>query len=135
MASALTNNGKAFIASKINNAASNTNDTAKYASWGTGGAAAATATDTQLATEATEARITGTESIVTTTLTNDTSRVVSLHTCNATGKSVDECMRANSATIAAGNATTNVCVCRHTFTAIPIVQFDQITFTQDIKIA
>jgi len=76
MASVLTNAGRAIITSAL--AAS----TAKYVAMGTGAGTAA-ATDTTLFTEV-ETRTSGTQSQQTTSVTNDTYRVVGTVTATAT---------------------------------------------------
>jgi hypothetical protein len=67
----------------------------KFVGWGTG-AGTAGATDTDLFTPATEARVTGAQSQITTTTTNDTYQVVATLTANA-GKTITNVMIFDSA--------------------------------------
>ena len=70
-----THAGSAIVANRIKG-----DGTApKYAHWGTG-TNAATTSDTALQTARAESRVAGTESIVTTTQTNDTYQVVATFT-------------------------------------------------------
>lgn len=69
MASVFTNAGKAAAAAAVIAAA-----TMKYLGWGTG--SGQTASSNALATAAAEARVTGTMSNVTTSVTNDTVQIV-----------------------------------------------------------
>ena len=81
MASLVPNVGKAIISGRMFGATP-TQAEPRYLGWGTGaGAGAAGSTD--LSTPATEARVTGTSSQVTTTQTNDTHQVVGTLTANA----------------------------------------------------
>ena len=60
----------------------------KYLQWGTGSAAAQSAN--ALTTAATEARVAGTQTAVTTTITNDTYQSVGTITCAGAGKTITE---------------------------------------------
>jgi len=71
MATVLTNAGKAITTNRIKGSGTEPN----YVAWGTGAGTAAI-TDTTLFTEASETRVAGTSSQVTTTTTNDTYQVV-----------------------------------------------------------
>lgn len=79
MANVLTNAGRAIIANRIKGSGTEP----AYVAWGTGAGTAA-ASDTTLFTESAEARVAGTSSIVTTTVTNDTYQVVGTITASAT---------------------------------------------------
>lgn len=82
MATVFTNAGKAITANRVNGAGTAPN----YVAWGTGAGTAAAA-DTTLFTEASEARVAGTASVVTTTVTNDSYQVVGTITASA-GKTI-----------------------------------------------
>jgi len=71
MTTVLTNAGKAITTNRIKGSGTEPN----YVAWGTGAGTAAI-TDTTLFTEASETRVAGTSSQVTTTTTNDTYQVV-----------------------------------------------------------
>lgn len=71
MATVFTNAGKAIVTNKLKAAGTEPN----YVAWGTGAGVSAAA-DTTLFIEASEARVAGTSSRVTTTVTNDTYQVV-----------------------------------------------------------
>lgn len=77
-ATVITNGGKAIVTNRINGAGTTPN----YVAWGTGAGTAA-AGDTTLFTEASEARVAGTTSRVTITVTNDTFQVVGTITAAA----------------------------------------------------
>lgn len=79
MATVLTNAGRAIIANRIKGSGTEP----AYVAWGTGAGTAAAA-DTTLFTESAEARVAGTSSIVTTTVTNDSYQVVGTITASAT---------------------------------------------------
>lgn len=80
MATVLTDVGKAGMINALNGGA-HTEPT--YVAWGTG-AGTAGETDTTLFTEASEDRVDGTNTIVTTTVTNDTYQVVGTITADGT---------------------------------------------------
>jgi len=85
MATVITNGGKGVIANAINSLSSGRPD---YIAWGTGAGTAA-ATDTTLFTESSEeTRVQGTTSVVTTTTTNDTYRVVGTITVATSNKTI-----------------------------------------------
>lgn len=79
MANVLTNAGRAIIANRIKGSGTEP----VYVAWGTGAGTAAAA-DTTLFTESAEARVAGTSTVVTTTVTNDTYQVVGTITASAT---------------------------------------------------
>ena len=81
MSSLVPNSGKAIISGRMFGTTP-TQAEPRYMGWGTGaGAGAASSTD--LSTAATEARVTGTSSQFTTSVTNDTHQVVGTLTANA----------------------------------------------------
>ena len=80
MANVYTNAGKAITTNRIKGAGG---AEPAFAAWGTGAGTAA-ATDTTLFTEASETRVSGTSSQVTTTVTNDTYQVVATITADGT---------------------------------------------------
>jgi hypothetical protein len=82
MATVLTNAGKAITTNRIIGAGTEPT----FVAWGTGAGTAAVA-DTTLFTEASESRVSGTSSRVTTSVTNDTYQVVGTLTANA-GKTI-----------------------------------------------
>lgn len=77
-ATVFTNAGKAIVTNRIIGSGTQPN----YVAWGTGAGTAAVG-DTTLFTEAPEARVAGTSSRVTTTVTNDTYQVVGTMTASA----------------------------------------------------
>ncbi len=79
MATVLANAGKAIITNRVKGAGTEPN----YVAWGTGAGTAAIA-DTTLFTESAEARVAGTSTQQTTTVTNDTYQVVGVMTASAT---------------------------------------------------
>jgi len=88
-ATVLTNNGKALIASQVNGT---TSTPPKYIGIGTGATGAArtaVAADTALTTEV-ETRANGTNTVTTTSVTNDTFQTVGTITCTSTPKAIDE---------------------------------------------
>ncbi len=98
----------------------------KYMGWGTG-TTEATTSNTGLETARGESRTSGTETIVTTTETNDTYQVVGTITCASTGFACTEYAQFDASTN--GN-----CVIRSTFTAINLEVGDSIEFTSKLKI-
>jgi hypothetical protein len=82
MATVVTNAGLAIITNRMKAAGTEPN----YVAWGTGAGTAAVG-DTTLFTEASEARVVGTSTRVTTTQTNDTYQVVGTLTADA-GKTI-----------------------------------------------
>lgn len=83
LATVLTNAGKAITTNRIKGSGTEPN----YVGWGTGAGTAA-ASDTTLFTEASEARVAGTSTQQTTTVTNDTYQVVGTLTCAGSGKTI-----------------------------------------------
>jgi hypothetical protein len=82
-ATVYTNAGKAITTARIKG----TGTEPSYIGWGTG-AGTAGITDTTLFTEASEARVAGTSSQVTTTTTNDTYQVTGTMTVAGSGKTI-----------------------------------------------
>lgn len=122
MATVYANSGKAISSNRMKGAGTEP----AYIGWGTGAGVAAV-TDTTLFTEATEARVLGTSSQQTTTLTNDTYRVTGSITANGT-KTIT-----NAGTFDASTAG-NLCV-KGDFTGVAVVLNDSIAFTVDLKFA
>jgi hypothetical protein len=83
VASLVTNQGKAIITARLIGGASPTQAEPRYVGWGTG-AAAGSASSTDVSTPATEARVAGTSSQFTTTATNDTHQIIATLTANGT---------------------------------------------------
>lgn len=79
MATVLTNAGRAIISNRIKGGGTEPN----YVAWGTGAGTAA-ASDTTLFTESAEARVAGTSTQQTTSVTNDSYQVVGTITASAT---------------------------------------------------
>lgn len=79
MATVLANAGKAIITNRVKGSGTEPN----YVAWGTGAGTAAIA-DTTLFTESAEARVAGTSTQQTTTVTNDSYQVVATMTASAT---------------------------------------------------
>ncbi len=82
-ATVYTNAGKAITTNRIKGSGTEP----AYVAWGTGAGTAA-ATDTTLFTEASEARVLGTSTQQTTTVTNDTYQVVGTLTVAGSGKTI-----------------------------------------------
>ena len=102
MAFALMNAGKAIAAARMIGATPSQAEP-KYVAWGTGGGAGTgtpAATDTTLTTASAEARVAGTSSQVTTSVTNDTYRVTATIT-SLSVQSISEVAMFDAAT--AGN--------------------------------
>lgn len=118
MANVITNVGKAYAANKISNG--NNTSVANFIGWGTGAGTAAVA-DTALFTEAAEARVAGTQSRVTTTVTNDTAQVVGTLT-SASGQTITNVGLFDAST--AGNMVEH-----SDFTGVPLLAGDSIQFT------
>ena len=83
MATVLSNRGKEIQVDRL----MGNGTEPKYVGWGTGAGTAAAA-DTDLFTAATEARVNGTSSKVTTTTTNDTYQTVATLTVAGSGKTI-----------------------------------------------
>jgi len=121
MATVFTDAGKAVTTSRLKGSGTEPN----YVGWGTGAGTAAAA-DTALFTEASEARVAGTSTQQTTTVTNDTYQVVGTLTCAGTGKTITNAGLLDAST--AGNLFVH-----GDFTGIALLVGDGIQFT--IKIA
>lgn len=119
MATVLTNTGKAQMISKVN-----TGLTTPYVGWGTGAGTAA-ATDTTLFTEVTAERAASTQTITTTTVTNDTLHNV----CTLTSVSGGTITNAG---LFDASSTGNLYV-KGDFTGVVLAAGDKIQFTIDIK--
>lgn len=117
MANILTNVGKALIVSVL--AGSGTSP--KWVAWGTGVATAAV-TDTTLGTESAEARVSGTQSITTTSVTGDTYNVQATIT-SASSQTISEVGLFDISTHAAGNLAIHA-----DFTGIALAIADAISF-------
>jgi len=118
-----THAGSAIVANRIKG-----DGTApKYAHWGTGTTGAVVG-DTALETARAESRVAGTETIVTTTQTNDTYQVVSTLTCAGTPAAITEYGQFDASV--AGNM-----LIRSTFDAINLQVGDSIQFTSKFKLA
>lgn len=120
MATVFANAGKAITTNRIKGAGTEPN----YVAWGTGAGTAAI-TDTTLFTEATEARTLGTSTQQTTTVTNDTYRVVGAITVAGAGKTITNAGTFDAA--AAGNL-----MVKGDFTGLPLLVGDSITFTVNL---
>ncbi len=116
MATVLTNKGKEIISDRL----MGNGTEPKYVAWGTGAGTSAAA-DTTLFTEASEARVAGTSSKVTTTTTNDTYQVVGTLTASA-GKTITNAGLFDAST--SGNM-----FIKTDFTGVVLAQNDSITFT------
>src|SRR6478736_3485687 len=119
-ATVLTNKGKAMFTDRVRTTPGTYTNPPKYAAMGvgaTGAARTAAAADTALSTEV-ETRTAGTESVVTTTATNDTYQNVGTIAATA-GRNVDESGLFDASTT--GNMFTSA-----TFTVIPLNSGDSI---------
>lgn len=123
MATVFTNTGRALLTSALDNTQL-TSPT--YIGWGTGSTTAA-ATQTALVTPSSEARTNGTKSRVTTTVTNDTYRVVGTVTSTQT-QTIAE------AALFDASSSGNMYV-RGDFTGIALANGDSIAFTINTVIA
>lgn len=120
MATVLTNVGRGLITALL--AASNL----KYVGWGTGTTEAA-ATDTGLQTPAAEARVgTNNGAQATTSVANDTYRVIQTLTCEGASKTISEAALFDAAT--GGN-----CGIRGVFTGKSLDVGDSIQFTFNLQ--
>jgi len=120
---ALTTVGRGWVINRINNVELPAAALMQFVGWGTGTTAENVA-DTDLVTASAEARTTGTLSVPVAT----TSRVVATITSTST-QSIAEVGRFNVLTKGAANQQM---LQRHVFTAIPLLNADQITFTLDL---
>lgn len=123
MATVFTNTGRALLTSALDNTQL-TSPT--YIGWGTGTTTAA-ATQTALVTPSAEARTNGTKSRVTTTVTNDTYRVVGTIT-SSSSQTIAEAALFDASS--AGNMYV-----RGDFTGIALANGDSIAFTINTVIA
>lgn len=117
MATVVTNAGKTIKMNRLKG----TGTEPVYIGWGTGAGTAAIA-DTTLFTEAAEARVSGTSSIVTTTTTNDTYQLTGTITCSGAGKTITNAGNFDAST--AGNLHV-----KGDFTGIALNVGDSIAFT------
>jgi hypothetical protein len=104
----------------------------KYIGWGTGAGVAAK-TDTDLFTPATEPRVRGTVSRVTTTKPNDTLRVVGLISIIGSTKTITNAGLFDSAGSGSPPSGGNLCA-KSSFTGVSRVLGDSIEFTFDIPV-
>lgn len=118
-----TNTGRKWVIDKMREAIA-AGTTMKYIGWGTG-ATAEDVTNTALATEASEARTSGTVTGVTTTVTGDTHRVTGTITA-AGNKTITEVGLFDALTV-------GIMLLRALFTGIPLQTGDSIAFTLDFK--
>lgn len=117
MATVLTNTGKARMVNALNGGA---HTPPQHVGWGTGAGTSAEA-DTTLFTEASEARVSGTKSVETTTVSNDTYQVIATITAGGT-KTITNAGLFDAIT------TGNMYV-KGDFTGIPLTSGDSIQFT------
>lgn len=122
-ANVFTNAGKAIVSNRIKGSGTEPNQIA----WGTGAGTAAAA-DTTLFTEASEARVAGTSSQVTTTVTNDTYQVVGTMTVAGAGKTITNAGLFDAAS--AGNM-----LVKGDFTGIALNVGESIAFTFKLSFA
>lgn len=118
-----TNTGRKWVIDKMREAIG-AGVTMKYIGWGTGTGAEAVG-NTALTTEASEARVAGTITSVTTTVTGDTMRVVGTIVANG-AKTITEVGLFDALTV-------GVMLLRALFTGIPLELGDAIAFTLDFK--
>lgn len=121
MATVLTNVGKANMINALNGGA---HTAPQHVGWGTGAGTSAI-TDTTLFTEASETRVSGTKTVETTTVTNDTYQVVATLTADGT-KTIT-----NAGLFDA--VTTGDMYVKGDFTGIALTLGDSIQFTVTIK--
>lgn len=123
MATVFTNAGKSIVTNRLKGTGTEPN----YTGWGTAAGTAA-ATDTTLFTEASEARVAGTSSQVTTTVTGDTYQVVATMTVAGAGKTITNVGLFDAAS--AGNM-----LVKSDFTGIALAIGESIQFTQKLQFA
>jgi hypothetical protein len=119
----LTTQGRGWIVDRLQNVELPAGALMQFIGWGTG-STAENVTDTDLVTQASEARTTGTLSQPTAT----TDRCVGTIT-SASTQSISEVGRFN---IAAKGGANQQLQQRHVFTAIPLLPGDAIAFTLDL---
>ncbi len=120
---ALTTVGRQWVIDRIQNVELPAAALMQFVGWGTGTNAENVA-DTDLQTQSSESRTTGTLSQPTAT----TDRVVATIT-STQGQTIAEVGRFNVATKGAANQQMQQ---RHVFTGLPLLNLDQITFTLDM---
>jgi hypothetical protein len=120
-ATVITNAGHAIVANRMIGSGT----TPSYIAWGTGAGTAAAA-DTTLFTEASEARVNGTASRVTTTVTNDTFQVVGTMTVAGADKTITNVGLFDASS--SGNL-----YFKSDFTGLALLIGDSITFTIKVK--
>jgi hypothetical protein len=120
MATVLTSAGKAITTNRLKGAGTEPN----YVAWGTGAGTAAVA-DTTLFTESAEARVAGTSTQQTTTVTNDTYQVVGTLTASA-GRTITNAGLFDAATV--GNL-----FMKGDFTGLALLTGDSIQFTMQVQ--
>lgn len=121
LATVLVNAGRAIITNRLRGSGTEPN----YVAWGTGAGTAAV-TDTTLFTEASEARVAGTSSQFTTSVTNDTYQVVGTLTCAGAGKTITNAGLFDAST--SGNL-----FLKGDFTGIALNVADSIQFTMRVQ--
>jgi hypothetical protein len=117
MATVIANAGRAIVTNRLNSAGT----IPSYIGWGTGAGTAAVA-DTTLFTEASEARVSGTVTQQTTSVTNDTFQVIGTMTCAGAGKTITNAGLLDAATV--GNL-----FLKGDFTGVVLNVGDSIQFT------
>lgn len=122
MAVVVTNAGRAWFAKK---AAGTETGTPSFVAWGTG-AGTAGVTDTTLFTEASEARVSGTLSTVTTTVTDDTLQLTGTMTVAGAGKTITNVGQFDA-------STSGDMLMKADFTGLALDVGDSIAFTLKIK--
>ena len=129
VATTITNKGRAMFADRIRTSPGTYTTSPKFVAMGTGATGAArtaAVTDTALSTEV-ETRTSGTESVVTTTITNDTYQVTGTITATA-GRSVDEAGLFDA--VSTGNMFTSA-----TLNVVTLVSGDSIAWTWQVKVS
>lgn len=121
MATVFANSGKAIVTNRLKGAGTEP----LYTAWGTG-AGTASAADTTLFAEASEARVAGTSTQQTTTVTNDTYQVVGTMTVAGAGKTITNVGLFDAVT--AGNLFV-----KSDFTGIALNIGESIQFTQKVQ--
>lgn len=120
MATVLTSAGKAITTNRLKGSGTEPN----YVAWGTGAGTAAVA-DTTLFTESAEARVAGTSTQQTTTVTNDTYQVVGTLTASA-GRTITNAGLFDASTV--GNL-----FMKGDFTGLALLTGDSIQFTMQVQ--
>jgi hypothetical protein len=122
MATLVVNAGKAILAKRCKGVGTEPN----YVAWGTGAGTTAV-TDTTLFTEASESRVAGTSSNVTTTVTDDTYQVVGTLTCAGAGKTITNAGLLDAST--SGNM-----LMKGDFTGVVLAVGESIQFTMKVQV-